>query len=423
MGFTEPLRVPLTCRKRAASKSRRMSKKKIIFISVGILLLAVVITSFIFFTEPTAQSEGASKQMAMLVQVTEAEQGDFSPVLVATGTVEPVDDVIISARVGGEVIRRAPGFVPGGSVKEGDILLQIDPADYRNNLELRRSELLQAQTELDVEMGRQEVAQQDLELVGGQSLSEEEKSLVLRQPQLNAVKARIKAAQAAVEQAQLDLARTTIRAPFDANIITQHVTTGSQVAPGDDLGRLVGIQTYRVILSLPVSRLQWLQFPESEKDRGAPVKITNSSAWPEGVFRTGFLNSKVGALDGQTRQARIMVEVPDPLAKDTASGPELIIGTFVEAHVQANKIENVVKLNRDHLRNNNTVWVMQDGKLNVREVEVLLTDHEFAYISKGLKGGETVITTNLSTVAEGIPLRTETDSTSVEASEATGTEE
>ncbi|WP_037374147.1 efflux RND transporter periplasmic adaptor subunit [Salinimicrobium xinjiangense] len=396
-----------------------MSTKKIIFISVGILVLAVVITSFIFLTEPTAQSEGASKEMAMLVQVTRAEAGNFSPTLVATGTVEPVNDVIISARVGGEVIRRATGFVPGGAVKKGEILLQIDPADYRNNLELRRSELLQAQTELAVEMGRQEVAQQDLELVGGQTLTEEEKSLVLRQPQLNAVKARIKAAQASVAQAQLDLSRTTIRAPFDAQIITQNVTTGSQVAVGDDLGRLVGTHTYRVILSLPVSRLQWLRFPDAEEDTGSPVRIRNSSAWPQGVYRTGYLNSKVGALDNQTRQARILVEVPDPLAKDTASGPELIIGTFVEAQVQANEIENVVRLNRDHLRNNNTVWVMQDGKLNILEVEVLLTDHQYAYISKGLTGGESIVTTNLSTVAEGIALRTETDSVEQEASEAT----
>lgn len=397
-----------------------MNTKKTVFISVGILVLAVVITSFIFFTEPTAQREGASKQMAMLVQVIRAEEGDFSPLLVATGTVEPVDDVIISARVGGEVIRRAPGFVPGGTVKKGEILLQIDPADYRNNLELRRSELLQAQTELAVEMGRQEVAAQDLELVGSESLSEEEKSLVLRQPQLNAVKARIKSAQAAVEQAQLNLARTTITAPFDAHIITQNVTTGSQVAVGDDLGRLVGIHTYRIILSLPVSRLQWLRFPDSKTERGSPVQIRNSSAWPEGIYRTGYLTSKVGALDDQTRQARILVEVPDPLAKDTASGPELIIGTFVEARVEANEIKNVVRLDRDHLRNNNTVWVMQDDKLNIREVEVLLTDHKHAYITTGLSGGEKVVTTNLSTVAEGISLRTEADTPAGETSGAAG---
>lgn len=385
-----------------------MSTKKIIFICIGILVVAAVITSFIFLSEPTAQKEGATREMAMLVNITEAEGGTFSPKLLATGIVEPVEDVIISARVGGEVIRRSPSFVPGGFVKKGDILLQIDPADYRNNLELRQSELLQAKTDLEVEMGRQEVAQQDLQLIGDQSLTAQEKSLVLRQPQLNSVKARIKAAQAAVDQAQLDLARSTIRAPFDAHIITQNVTTGSQVAPGDNLGRLVGTENYRVILSLPVSRLQWLRFPNSENEKGSEVKIRNTSAWPRGTYRTGYLDSQVGALDDQTRMARILVEVSDPLAQEEAAGkPELIIGTFVESLVQGNDIPDIVRINRDYLRDKNKVWIMQDGKLTIRDVNVLLTDSEYAYINQGLEPGEKVITTNLSTVAEGAAVRTE----------------
>ena len=390
-----------------------MNKKKIVLICIGIIVLAGALTAFIFMSEPTAQQEGATREMAMLVNVTGAEAGNFSPLLIATGTVEPVEDVIISARVGGEVVRRSPAFVPGGFVKKGEVLLQIDPADYRNNLELRQSELLQAQTDLDVEMGRQEVAQQDLELVGGQALTPQEQSLVLRQPQLNAVKARIKAAQAAVDQAGLALARSTIRAPFDAHILTQNVTTGSQVAPGEDLGRLVGTEKYWVILSLPVSRLQYLKFPDSEDEKGSEVRIRNTSAWPPDTYRTGYLNSQVGALDNQTRMARVLVEVPDPLAQDTAADkPELIIGTFVETLIEGNEVSNVVRLNRDYLRENNRVWVMEDGKLAIREVEVLLTDNQYAYISEGLSGGEKVITTNLSTVAEGVAVRTEGDTIS-----------
>ncbi|WP_051286532.1 efflux RND transporter periplasmic adaptor subunit [Salinimicrobium terrae] len=390
-----------------------MNTKKILLICISIIILAGAVTAFIFISEPTAQKEGATREMAMLVDVTEAEAGDFSPSLIGTGIVEPVEDVIISAQVGGEVVRRSPAFVPGGFIEKGEVLLQIDPADYRNNLELRKSELLQAQTELDVEMGRQEVAQQDLELVGGDALTPQEQSLVLRQPQLNAVKARIKAAQAAVDQARLNLARSTIRAPFDAHILTQNVTTGSQVAPGEDLGRLVGTEIYRVILSLPVSRLQWLQFPDSENEKGSRVRIRNTAAWPPNTYRTGYLDSQVGALDRETRMARVLVEVPDPLSQDTAAGkPELIIGTFVETLVEGNEITNVVRLNRDYLRESDKVWVIEDGKLSIREVEVLLTDNQYAYITRGLEGGEKVITTNLSTVAEGVAVRTELDSTS-----------
>ncbi|MFD1079744.1 hypothetical protein, partial [Longispora fulva] len=118
-----------------------MSTKKIILISLGILLLAVIVTSLIFMTEPTAKSEGATKQMAMLVEVVTAERGDYQPEFVATGTVSPVEDITLSPLVGGEVVRRSPEFTPGGFVKKGAVLLQIDPSDYRNVLELRKSDL------------------------------------------------------------------------------------------------------------------------------------------------------------------------------------------------------------------------------------------------------------------------------------------
>lgn len=387
-----------------------MSRKKIIFICIGILLLAAAVTTFIFMTQPTAQSEGATMESAMLVEVVQVERGSYRPVIVANGNVQPVEDVMLSAQVGGQVIRRSPQFVPGGFVGEGTVLLQIDPSDYRNILELRRSDLRQAQSDLAMEMGRQTVAEQDLALVGGDTLSRQNRSLVLRQPQLEAARAMVTAAEAAVDQAELDLARTTIRAPFDAHVLLQNVTTGSQVSPGDDLGRLVGISNYWVILNLPVSQLQWLNFPKSEEEQGTAVKIRNNSAWPEDTFREGYLDSQVGALDAQTRMARVVVRLPDPLARENPDQPELMIGTFVEGHIPAREIDDVVRLNRDYVRSNNTVWVMEDEQLSIREVEIILTDNDYAYIRTGLNDGEKVVTTNLSTVAEGIELRTESDS-------------
>jgi RND family efflux transporter MFP subunit len=390
-----------------------MSKKKILLICLGILVFAVIITSFIFMTEPTAKSEGATKQMAMLVEVIEAEKGDFRPVFVATGSVSPVEDVMLSPLVSGEVIRRAPEFTPGGFVPKGTILLQIDPSDYRNVLELRKSELEQAQTNLEMEMGRQEVAEKDLELIGGDSLSSQQKSLVLRKPQLNSVRATIKAARAAVDQAQLDLNRTTIRAPFDAHILSQNVTVGSQVAPGDNLGRLVGVDHYWVVLNIPVSKLQWLSFAEDAEESGSEVKITNTTAWRESSFRTGFLDKQVGALDDQTRLARVLVNLPDPLAqeKNNRDKPEVMIGSFVDARLTGTTIPDVIRLNRDYVRNNERVWVMQDGQLKIKPVEVLLNDAEYAYITAGLEDGEQVVMTNLSTVADGLPLRTRSNDT------------
>lgn len=392
-----------------------MSNKKIIGICIGILVIGVAITALIFLTEPEAKSEGATVETAMLVDVVPVKKGTFEPVIVAMGTVRPVEDVNLSPLVSGQIIRRDPAFTPGGFVKKNQVLLQIDPADYRNTLEMRKSEFMQSQTTLDTEMGRQQIAEQDLQLItddslfGGNPLTEEERQLVLRKPQLSAVNASIGGAKASMEQARLNLTRTTIRAPFDAHILSQNVTKGSLVAQGDDLGRIVGTDYYWISATVPVSKLQWLSFPNGDSEKGSPVRITNSTAWGIDAFREGSLAKQIGALEDQTRLARVLVKVEDPLANtEEAKGkPKLMIGTFVEVNLQADPVTNVVRLNRDHVRSSNTVWVMKDGKLEIREVEIVLTDDVYAYIRKGLEDGEKVIITDLSTVSNGIGLRTE----------------
>ncbi|SDM20794.1 efflux RND transporter periplasmic adaptor subunit [Kriegella aquimaris] len=394
-----------------------MSNKKIVGICLAILVGGLAITILIFSTEPEAETEGASIETAMLVEVISAEQGTYEPIIVATGTVQPVEDVTLSPLVSGQVIRRDPAFTPGGFVKKNQVLLQIDPSDYRNTLELRKSELLQSQSTLETEMGRQQIAEQDLQLIaddslfGDNPLSEGERQLVLRKPQLNAVKATIGGAKASVNQAKLNLSRTTIRAPFDAHILSQNVTEGSQVAQGDNLGRIVGTDYYWVMTTVPVSKLQWLSFPKSDSKKGSPVRIKNSTAWSTDTYREGYLDKQIGALDNQTRLARVLVKVTDPLANeaDQEGMPTLMIGTFVEVYIQANPVAEVVRLSRDYIRSNETVWVMKDGKLEIREVDIVLNDDEYAYIRKGLVAGEKVVITDLSTVSSGIGLRTASD--------------
>lgn len=385
-----------------------MSRKKLLIICLGILALGILITSVIFITEPEAKSEGATKETAMLVDVIKVHKGTFKPIISATGTVQPVEDVMISPLVGGQVIKRSSAFIPGGFVKKGELLLQIDPADYRNALELRNSELMSTQTDLNMEMGRQQVAEQDLQLIGLDSLSNEQKSLVLRQPQLRAVEAQVKAAQASVNQAELNLQRTAIRAPFDAHILSQNVTEGSQVSPGDNLGRLVGTQFYWVIVNIPVNQLKWLSFPRNDTEKGSLVKLMSRTAWPEGAYREGYLFREVGALNDQTRLARVLVRVSDPLAHESENSelPKLMIGAFVDAQIQAEEINDVVRIDRDYVRSNNTVWVMQEGKLMIKNVKIELSDSQFAYVFEGLEDGDIVVTTNLSAVAEGLGLRT-----------------
>lgn len=387
-----------------------MNTKKTLLICGIILLVGGGVTFLIFTTEPTAQRAGATKEMAILVDVVEVERGNFQPEIVSTGTVQPSREVMLSPRVGGEVISRAEAFVPGGFVMKGEPLLQIDPADYRNILKLRKSDLNQAMADLQIEQGRQDVAQEELDLVD-EVLPEMDEGLVLREPQLNTVQARVDAARAAVNQARLDLQRTQIDAPFDAHILSRNVNEGSQVAPGENLGRLVGLDEYWVVVTVPLSSLRWLSFPDSDNEKASEVIIHNRKAWDENTFRTGHLFRKIGALEDQTRLARVLVSVPDPLAYYNDSLPALMINSFVEVRIMGDEITDVIRLNRDYLREDDKVWVMKDGELSIRDVEIVFKDFEYAYIRSGLKKGEKVVATNISTVSEGIPLRTEESDT------------
>jgi RND family efflux transporter MFP subunit len=381
--------------------------KTTLLVSLGLLFAGGTVTALIFFTEPTAQRTGATRETAMLVDVQPVARDTVRPTIRAMGTVRPAQDVVLSPRVSGAVLRRGEGFTPGGYVQEGDTLLQIDPADYRNTLQQRRSELRQATSDLKLEMGRQDVAQQDYQLLGD-TLSGANEALVLREPQLNAARSAVESARAAVSQAELDLQRTTITAPFDAHILRRSVNVGSQVAPGDELGRLVGLDTYWVEATVPVSKLRQLQVPDDGR-RGSPVQVRNRTAWPEGHTRTGYVHKLIGALEDQTRLASVLITVPDPHARptDDPDRPRLMLGAYVETHIQAETLENVVQLNRDYIREDGTVWVMQNDQLQIRDVNVAFRDAESAYIDEGLATGDSVVTSNLATVTEGAPLRVE----------------
>lgn len=387
-----------------------MNWKITLLICIAILLIAVGSVTVIFLTEPVAQRSSAVKETAMLVDVTRVEYGTFRPTIVATGTVRPEREILLSPRVSGEVITVADSFTPGSFVGTGELLLQIDPSDFEATLLQRRSELRRANADLQMELGRQGLAKSDYEELAD-TISTEYKTLVLRQPQLDTARAMVESAQAAVKTAELDLERTRIVAPFDAHILTREAHIGSQVGPGQSLGRLVGIDSYWVEVNLPVSDLQWVELPQDASGAGSPARVRNRAAWPKGTYREAAVHRLIGALESQTRLARVLLTVSDPLAQrpESTGLPPLIMGSFVEVRIEGRPIPGVIRLDRRYVRQNSTVWVNQDNTLQIREADIVFLDNDFAYIRDGLTKDDLVVTTNLATVVDGARLRLEDD--------------
>lgn len=353
-------------------------------------------------TQPKAQRVEATRKSAAIVETLTVERATYAPMIVVLGAVEPANEVILGPRVNGQVTEVSPKFVPGGMIREGDLLLRIDPADFDNAVSSAKSELDQVLASLEIEQGRQSLAEKELALLG-ESIDEANRALVLRKPQIESIQAQISAAESAIEEAQLDLARTSIKAPFDAQILSRLVNVGSQVAQGDELAELVGIEEYWIMASVPIRSLYWLEFPE-QGGQGSPVILRNPDTWPPGAERQAEVTRMIGRLDPQTRLARVLITVQDPLARET-DGPPLIIDSLVETHIQCRPIEDVVRLDRQYVRDGDTVWVMADDKLEIRPVEVIFRDADYAYVRSGLDDGDEVVTTTLATVAAGIGLQ------------------
>jgi RND family efflux transporter MFP subunit len=387
-----------------------MDWKKTLIICLGILFIGFTTIALIFTTEPTAQQSGATKQTAMLVDVVTVQKGNYKPIINATGTVRPSQDLSISPKVSGEVVKLSNSFKPGGFVKKGDLLLQIDKSDYEIELIEANAALQRAESELSLELGLQQTAKKEYQQLED-SISAENKSLVLREPQLKTVKANVDAARANVRRAELNLNRTSLTAPFDAHIVNRQVNIGSQVSPGNDLGWMVGQKTYWIEAAIPSSKLKWLTFPDSDSE-GSEVIIRNRTSWGDGKSRTGFLFSSIGALQDQTRMARVLIEIEDPLAQaiENENLPALMIGAFVDVNISGEELSNVVRINRDYIRDNNTVWVMQNQKLEIRTADIIFKDAKYAYVTNGLQDNDRVVITNLSTVIDGVDLRLKEES-------------
>jgi RND family efflux transporter MFP subunit len=373
---------------------------------VALVGVATGATLWIYSTEPEARSEAATRKTAALVETTFATRGTFRPHLELLGVVEPARDIILSPRVNGQIVQLEPAFIPGGLVEAGQTLLKIDPANYEQTLTSRQSELEQTEALLAIEQGRQDVARQEFELLG-EVIDPANSALVLREPQIKSIRAQVQAAKSAVEQARLDLERTTISTPFDAQILSRSANLGSQVAPGDELARLVGVEEYWVMASVPLRDLRWIGFPK-EGQQASSVQVRHTTAWGPGVVREGRVARLIGNVDERSRLARVLVTIPDPLARET-DAPPMILGAIVELKVEGQPLNDVVRLDRDYLRQNNTIWIVVDGALDIRKVDVVFSDAEHAYVRSGVEEGEEIVTTSLATVTKGLALRRHDD--------------
>jgi len=377
-----------------------MRKPVIAFTSLGLLIIAVIGAVIFVKTAPKAQKKRPPKT-APKVETQPLVPTNATVVLELAGTVVPAEEVQLRARVSGEVISMAEGFVDGGLLQKGHAVLTIDPVDYELALAAAESQLATAQFNYKMELGRHDVAQREWEQLKSTDASEQEKELALRTPHLAASKAALQAAEAALEKAKLNLARTKIRSPFNAVVLTRNVNIGSQATPTGQLARLAGTDTYWIRVSIAVDRLPWLEIP------GAKVTIISTS----GAIRKGHVIRLLGDIEPHGRMARVLVEVDDPLClkPENRDKKPLLLGEYVQVKIQGRKLANVYDIPRNALHEGDLVWMAYNGKLKILKADVLWRSKRRVLLRAPLQeGGDQglLIVSDLTTPMQGMDIST-----------------
>ncbi|VEL95358.1 RND family efflux transporter MFP subunit [Alteromonas sp. 76-1] len=362
-----------------------MSIKNLVFIFIVIFIATTVsvlsLSSSKAESLPTA-SDSESVDIAIReipiakrpkVSVTEANLGEYRPVIVGYGEARSTHELLLTSEIVGRVNLLSEHFHTGKIVPEGTVLAQIESTNYEQALAGAKSTLAQAQLNLLEEERKSKQALNEWERSGlnGQPASE----LVLRSPQLALVKAKVESAKADVAKAKRDLKNTLIRAPFEALIVTRDVQPGSVLQIGTQIATIYS--TEKVEIRVPLSDDQWADMPSQvdlAKDQQSVTIISASgiATWQADIERIER------HISSDTRQRAVILSVLNPFKHGTGLYP----GTFVRADIKGKLINNLWELPASAVSQEGNLWFVEgSGELRKIKAKRSFDIDENTYVS------------------------------------------
>lgn len=370
---------------------------------VGLLVAASMVYSAIVATAPVAE-RSARERVARLVDTATVEAALTGPMIAAWGEVQAAQTLIVRPEIAGRLEWLHPDVAAGGLLRAGDVVARFDDRDLKLAVLQAKADIADIEARIQIERGQAAVGERELSRLS-REITEAQKSLVRREPQMAQLEAELAAARAVLEQAENALGRTRVVVPFDALVIEENVAPGTMLSAGMEAGTLVASGRFNVVLRVPATALDWLALDGSQR-----VVLAQPGVWPKGATREGRVVRLGAGLSATGRMAEIIVEVEDPLAlsPEHQGAPKLLLGSFLEGRMEGRAVEGgAVLLDRAHLRDGDTVWVMApEDRLEIRQVEIVWRGGDNVLVTGGLAAGERVVVTTLATFAEGMALRT-----------------
>jgi len=379
---------------------------------VAIIGAAVVISiAMNLLKPPPLKAESPDTALVVKTQLLQAADANLS--VQSQGTVLPRTRTLLTSEVSGTVLHVSPQFVVGGTFKAGDLLLQIDPTDYKVALQRANANLISMNAQLTFERARATQAEKEWAMTGRPA--EEAPLLALRKPYLEEARANVLQAEAEVTQAQLKLERTAIRVPYTGMVSTKAVDIGQYVSVGTNLGETFAIDFAEVRLPLTKRDLSMMNsFSQADREHHLQVTLLGSAHGTEKRWDARLVRSE-GVIDKVNRSLYVVAQVDDPYARnsgDRTNANPLLMGTFVTAIIDGKSIANVFAVPRHALLEGSKIALVDDDqRLRLKSIEPIYADKQFYYLSRdideGIDDGAEIIVSTIGVPIEGMKVAAE----------------
>lgn len=362
---------------------------------IGVLLVlgvGVAIMGY-FMGNPVEATKVENEVFEPRVEFADLNSGEYRVELSAQGQVEPVIQTIIISEVAGAIDYISPKLKAGGRFSKGEKMLKVSSADYQAQLAQANASVAEAEFKIVQEEARAVQAMRDWKKLGRGG---NPGKLVTREPQLKSARANLEAAKANAVQAQRDLAKTEVNAPYDCMVGAASVDAGGYLPRG---GRVAEVYTAdKVQVRLPLSLEDVSFLPQDLVGSKAVVRAEvgrGSKDWFGKVVRTE------GRIDRATHTMMIVVEVHEADGDGMFKLPPT--GLFVKGSFEGEVFDSAVKVPREALRSDDAVWLLDESnRLQVREVKVVRSERDYVIVTDGLSGGDRVITSPIELPVNGM---------------------
>lgn len=359
------------------------------------------LAAYFLMTKP-APAPAPREEVLPAVRGAALERSDVVMHVTTHGTVEPRIETALAAEVGGRVLETSPALAAGGLATAGEVLARIDRRDYELALTRARAVLAQARARLVVEQATAALAKEEFKTFG----KGEPDPLVLREPQIREAEAGVAAAEAAVEQAERDLARTDIKAPYDARVRRRHVAVGQRVVPGEIVALLYPLDAVEVrlpVLQQDTAHLALPLAPRTETPDGPPVILRAMLGGVRAEWKGRIVRIE-GEVDPRTRMIQAVARVDDPFRPGNGH-PPLLIGLFVEAEIRGRTVTGAYEVPRASLRPEGLLVVDREDRLRLRNVERVREGLRTAVVRSGIEPGDRLVVSSIDAPVDGMRVR------------------